>query len=51
MVETRALIEVCRLLNQYEVKYVVIGAYACILHGLVRTTEDVDILVGDSTDA
>lgn len=50
MVETRALIEVCRLLNQHEVKYVVIGAYACILHGLVRTTEDVDILVGDSSE-
>jgi hypothetical protein len=28
----------------------VIGGYACILHGLTRTTEDVDILVQDSED-
>src|SRR5678815_2576787 len=34
----------------YSVKYLVIGGHACILHGLVRTTEDVDILVEDSKE-
>ena len=28
----------------------VVGAQACILHGLVRTTEDVDILMEESDD-
>jgi hypothetical protein len=28
----------------------VVGAQACILHGLVRTTEDVDILIEESED-
>ncbi len=28
----------------------IIGGHACILHGLVRTTEDVDILVDDFED-
>jgi len=28
----------------------IVGGHACILHGLVRTTEDVDILVEESED-
>ncbi len=39
------LIRVCRLLNEAGARYLVIGGQACILHGLVRTTEDVDILI------
>lgn len=39
------LLRVCRLLNKAGARYLVCGAQACILHGLVRTTEDVDILV------
>jgi hypothetical protein len=39
------LIRVCRLLNEAGATYLVIGGHACILHGLVRTTEDVDILI------
>lgn len=39
------LLRVCALLNEAGAKYLVCGAQACILHGLVRTTEDVDILV------
>ena len=45
MPETAPLLRVCRLLNEAAAKYLVCGAQACILHGLVRTTEDVDILV------
>jgi hypothetical protein len=45
MAETPPLLRVCRLLNEAGARYLVCGAHACILHGLVRTTEDVDILV------
>ncbi len=44
------LIKVCRLLNEAKAEYLVIGGFACILHGLVRSTEDVDILVKDSEE-
>jgi hypothetical protein len=39
------LLRVCRLLNEARANYLVCGAQACILHGLVRATEDVDILI------
>ena len=39
------LLRVCALLNRHGSRYLVVGGHACILHGLVRTTEDVDILV------
>ncbi len=44
------LARVCVLLNREEARYLVVGAQACILHGLVRTTEDVDILIEESDD-
>lgn len=44
---TEPLLKVCDLLNRHGVHYLVAGAHACILHGLVRTTEDVDLLVED----
>ncbi|MCB1128972.1 MAG: nucleotidyltransferase [Verrucomicrobiae bacterium] len=44
------LLRVCRLLNEAGARYLVCGAQACILHGLVRTTEDVDILVEATED-
>jgi hypothetical protein len=43
--EFGSLFAVCSLLNKHRVKYIVCGAFACIHHGLVRTTEDVDILI------
>ena len=45
MVAFPPLLKVCTLLNGAGANYIVIGGFACILHGLVRTTEDVDILV------
>ena len=47
MGEVNPLARVCSLLNKHSVRYLVAGGYACILHGLVRTTEDVDVLVQD----
>ena len=45
MAPVAPLLRVCQLLNEAGAKYLICGAQACILHGLVRTTEDVDILV------
>lgn len=36
---------VCRVLNQAGANYLVIGGVACILHGHVRATRDLDILI------
>lgn len=32
-------------LNEYKVDYVIIGGYAVILHGYLRATEDIDIVL------
>jgi hypothetical protein len=45
MSEQTPLLRVCSLLNQHNVHYLVAGARACWLHGYVRATIDVDILV------
>lgn len=39
-----------RLLQQHDAKYVLVGACACGLHGLVRSTQDVDLLVEASPE-
>lgn len=38
-------LEVCRLLNRHGVDYVVVGGVASALHGSVRATKDIDVLV------
>jgi len=42
------LLNVCRLLNDEGVEYLVVGAWALILNGLIRATEDVDILIAEN---
>lgn len=37
--------QVCLLLQKHQVKYVLVGARACAFHGLVRSTQDVDLLI------
>jgi hypothetical protein len=39
------VLRVCRLLNRYRVRYLLAGGVAANLHGSVRATKDVDILV------
>lgn len=39
------LLRVCSLLNESGAHYIVCGGHAVILHGFVRTTEDVDIII------
>jgi hypothetical protein len=36
---------VCGLLNEGGVKYVVVGGFALALHGVVRATKDIDLLI------
>ena len=48
--EQYPLLRVCSLLNAEGAKYLVVGGRAVILHGLIRTTEDVDILIEESTE-
>ena len=36
---------VCATLNEHGANYLVIGGIACVLHGYVRATTDVDILI------
>ena len=41
---------VCQALNVAGARYLVIGGIACILHGYVRATADVDLLIERSPD-
>jgi hypothetical protein len=42
--------DVFRLFQQHEVKYVVIGGIASVLHGVPRATFDLDILIEATTE-
>lgn len=44
------LIALCRSLNREGARYIVIGGMAIIQAGLVRATEDIDLLVDTSVD-
>jgi hypothetical protein len=48
--ELEDLISLCRALNREGARYVLIGGFAVVLHGLVRTTKDIDLLVDSSQD-
>lgn len=44
------LVRLARELNAHGVRYVVVGGFAIIQQGLVRTTEDVDLLLDPSVE-
>lgn len=44
------VLRVCSLLNAEGAKYLIIGGQAMLLHGIVRNTEDVDILIEPSEE-
>jgi hypothetical protein len=50
MSEPSPLLHVCRLLNEHGAHYLIVGARAAILHGLDRTTQDVDILIPEDLE-
>lgn len=41
---------VCALLHKHGAKYIVVGGQAAVLHGYVRDTQDVDLLVPEDLD-
>ncbi len=45
MPELSPVPKVCALLNRHGAQYLIVGAQAAILHGYVRDTHDVDILI------
>lgn len=47
---TAVAAQVCETLNAAGARYLVIGGIACILHGHVRATTDVDILIERSLE-
>lgn len=48
--ELEDLIELCRRLNAAGAHYILIGGFAVILHGYVRGTKDIDLLVDASPE-
>lgn len=48
--EFEDLISLCRSLNKANVRYVLIGGFAVILHGYVRGTQDIDLLIDPSDE-
>lgn len=50
MSEQAPLLRVCSLLNQHKARYLIVGARACSLHGYIRATTDVDILVPEDLE-
>jgi hypothetical protein len=50
MSEQAPLLRVCSLLNKHNAQYLIVGARACWLHGYVRATMDVDILVPEDPE-
>jgi hypothetical protein len=47
--ELEDLLKLCAALNREAVRYLLIGGFAVILHGFVRGTKDIDLLV-DAAD-
>jgi hypothetical protein len=50
MSEQAPLLRVCSLLNKHNARYLIIGARACWLHGYIRATMDVDILIPEDLE-
>lgn len=48
--EFEDLLSLCKALNDEGAKYVLIGGFAVMLHGAIRTTKDIDFLVDPSGD-
>jgi hypothetical protein len=48
--ELEDLLTLCKALNAEGVRYVLIGGFAVILHGFVRATKDIDLLIDASIE-
>jgi Nucleotidyl transferase of unknown function (DUF2204) len=50
MLITSDMIDFIKLLKQHKVKYALVGGFAVIYYGYVRTTQDIDILIFPSPE-
>jgi hypothetical protein len=50
MSEEAPLLRVCSLLNKHDAKYLIVGSRACWLHGYIRATLAVDVLVPEDIE-
>jgi predicted nucleotidyltransferase len=50
MIITQDMLDFIRLLKHHKVKYVIVGGFAVIYYGYIRTTQDFDILVFPSLE-
>jgi hypothetical protein len=50
MLITQDMLDFIGLLNKYRVKHVLVGGFAVIFYGYIRTTQDIDFLVFPSKD-
>jgi len=48
--EIEDVVRICRSLNEAGARYLLIGGFAVIAHGLGRTTKDIDFLVDDAPE-
>ena len=48
MIDESLLVKVCQFLNEHNVEYIIVGGFACALHGHTRATNDIDVLVKDN---
>jgi hypothetical protein len=48
--ELEDLLTLCKALDAEGVRYVLIGGFAVILHGFVRSTKDIDLLIDPSIE-
>ena len=48
--ELQDLVDLRRALGEEGVRYLLIGGFAVVLHGFVRTTKDIDLLVDPADD-
>ena len=48
--EIEDVVRICRALNAAGARYLLIGGFAVIAHGLGRTTKDIDFLVDDAPE-
>jgi len=45
LLEQSRFLKVCSLLNENNVKYLIVGGMALNLHGVIRATKDIDVLI------
>ncbi|MEA2338716.1 MAG: hypothetical protein QOE82_2723 [Thermoanaerobaculia bacterium] len=48
--ELEDLLGLCKALNAEGVRYILVGGFAVILHGFVRATKDIDLLIDASSE-